>query len=87
MFGYIGFRRIGLERYGMAKRMVTNFSREGFPSYEEIDEEGQAKPAVYGVPWVNPDTLETIAKHGERRTDAKGEPLSAEDDQGATGSE
>jgi hypothetical protein len=59
----------------MAKRMVTNFARAGFPSYEEIDEEGQAKPCVYGVPWVNPDTIATICKHGGHRTDAKGEPI------------
>jgi hypothetical protein len=59
----------------MSKRMVTNFSRAGFPSYEQIDEEGQAKPCVYGVPWVNPDTVETIRRHGGRRTDPKGNPL------------
>ncbi|HVN86999.1 MAG TPA: hypothetical protein VMW17_19385 [Candidatus Binatia bacterium] len=59
----------------MAKRMVTNFARAGFPSYEQIDEEGQAKPCVYGVPWVNPDTIATIRRHGGTRTDAKGHPL------------
>jgi len=59
----------------MAKRMVTNFARAGFPSYEQIDEEGQAKPCVYGVPWVNPDTIETIRRHGAKRTDAKGNAL------------
>lgn len=59
----------------MARRMVTHFSRAGFPSYEEIDEEGQAKPAVYGVPWVNPFTLATIRKHGGRPTGPRGEPL------------
>ncbi len=59
----------------MARRMVTNFHRPGFPSYEEIDEEGQAKPCVCGVPWVNEDTLQTMAKHGGRRTGPKGEPL------------
>jgi hypothetical protein len=58
----------------MAKRMVTNFARAGFPSYERIDEEGQAKPAIYGVPWVNPDTLATIRKRGVQRTGPKGEP-------------
>ncbi len=59
----------------MAKRMVTNFSRQGFPSYEKIDEDGQAKPCVYGVPWVNPDTMATIGKHGHKRSGPKGEPL------------
>jgi hypothetical protein len=59
----------------MAKRMVTNFSREGFPSYESIDEDGQAKPCVFGHPWVNPDTLATLEKHGSRRSGPKGERL------------
>ncbi len=59
----------------MAKRMVTNFSRAGFPSYEELDEDGQAKPCVYGVSWVNVDTLQTIEKVGGKRTGPKGEPL------------
>jgi hypothetical protein len=59
----------------MSRRMVTNFSRAGFPSYEQIDEEGQAKPCVYGVPWVNPDTIETIRRHGGQRTDPKGNSL------------
>ena len=58
----------------MAKRMVSHFSRAGYPSYEKVDEDGQAKPCVYGVPWVNPDTLATISKHGGQRTGPKGEP-------------
>lgn len=60
----------------MGKRMVTNFSRAGYPSYERIDEEGQAKPAIYGVPWVNPDTEATIKKHGGGRTGPRGEAWS-----------
>ena len=59
----------------MGKRMVTSFSRAGFPSYESIDEDGQAKPCVYGVPWVNPDTLATSRKHGGTRTGPKGESI------------
>ncbi|MGE3500070.1 MAG: hypothetical protein AB7N53_19590 [Candidatus Binatia bacterium] len=59
----------------MGKRIVSNFSRAGFPSTEAIDEDGQAKPAVYGVRWVNPDTLATLPKHGGKRTGPKGEPL------------
>jgi hypothetical protein len=55
--------------------MVTNFARAGFPSHEQIDEEGQAKPCVYGVRWVNPDTIETIRKYGGKRTDPKGDPI------------
>lgn len=57
----------------MAKRMVTNFSRAAYPTYERIDEEGQAKPAIYGVRWVNPDTVATLKKYGERRTGPRGE--------------
>jgi hypothetical protein len=57
----------------MAKRMVTNFSHAGYPSYERIDEEGQAKPAIYGVRWVNPDTVATLKKHGVKRTGPRGE--------------
>lgn len=59
----------------MGKRMVSNFSRTGFPSSEAIDEDGQAKPCVYGVAWVNPDTLATLRKHGGTRTGPKGEPI------------
>jgi hypothetical protein len=55
--------------------MVTNFHRAGFPSYEEIDEDGQAKPCVFGVHWVNSDTLRTMAKHGGKPTGPKGEAL------------
>ena len=55
--------------------MVTNFQRVGYPSYEEIEEDGQAKPAIYGVHWVNPDTLKTLDKHGGKPTGPKGEPL------------
>lgn len=62
----------------MAKRMVTNFARAGFPSYERIDEDGQAKPCVYGVPWVNPDTVETVRKRRIERTGPKGEPLAGD---------
>lgn len=62
----------------MAKRMVTHFSRAGFPSYEELDDDGQAKPCVFGVPWVNEDTLATSRKHGSGRSGPKGEPLADE---------
>lgn len=63
----------------MAKRKVTNFARAGFPSYEEIDEEGQARNAVYGVSWVNPDTLKTLRRRGGRPTGPKGEPADPKD--------
>jgi hypothetical protein len=62
----------------MGQRMVTNFSRAGFPSYETIDEDGQAKPCVFGQPWVNPDTLATLHKHGDQRTGPKGEPIAGD---------
>jgi len=69
----------------MAKRMVTHFQRTGFPSYEEVDEEGQAKPCVYGVPWVNLDTLKTVAKHGGKPSGPRGEPLPEERGEEAPG--
>ena len=63
----------------MAKRMVSSFSRQSYPSYEKLDDDGQAKPIVFGVPWVNPDTLRTIQRHDRRsgnlRTGPKGEPF------------
>lgn len=59
----------------MAKRMVSNFSRQGYPSHQSLDDDGQAKPCVLGVPWVNPDTLRTIKRHGGTRTGPKGEPF------------
>ena len=30
---------------------------------------------MFGHPWVNPDTLATLRKHGTRRTGPKGESL------------
>jgi hypothetical protein len=59
----------------MALRKVSLFDHQGL-GYEPVDEEGQAKPAVLGVRWVNPDTLETIYLRGGKRTDPKGELLS-----------
>ncbi len=47
----------------MSLRKVTFFDSEG-PALDPIDEEGQAKPAVLGVRWVNPDTFETIRVRG-----------------------
>jgi hypothetical protein len=59
----------------MGKRFVTNFSRAGFPSYEQIEEEGQAKPCVYGTAWVNTETLATSRRRAGKRTGPKGEPV------------
>jgi hypothetical protein len=61
----------------MGKRLVTSFSRQGFPSHEAIDEEGQAKPCVYGTAWVNADTLATLRRRGGKRTGPKGKPVQA----------
>lgn len=58
----------------MALRKVTLFDHTGV-SYVPVDEEGQAKPAVLGVRWVNLDTLETIYVRGGKRTDPKGNTL------------
>ncbi len=58
----------------MSLRKVTLFDHQGL-GYEPVDEEGQAKPAVLGVRWVNPDTLETIYLRGGKRTDPKGKVL------------
>jgi hypothetical protein len=58
----------------MALRKVTLFDHNG-PTLVPVDEDGQAKPAVLGVRWVNPDTLETIYLRGGKRTNPKGETL------------
>jgi hypothetical protein len=58
----------------MALRKVTIFDHVGL-GLEPVDEEGQAKPAVLGVRWVNPDTFETISVRGGKRTGPKGEVL------------
>ncbi len=57
----------------MAKRMVSNFTRNTYPSFQTLDDDSQAKPCVMGVSWVNPSTLRTIKRHGSLRTGPKGE--------------
>ncbi len=59
----------------MGKRQMINFTKAGFPQYEEVEEEGMAKPCAMGIPWVNVDTLSTLARRHVRRTGPKGEPL------------
>ena len=59
----------------MGKRKMVNFAKAGFPQYEEVEEEGMPKPCAMGIPWVNPDTLKTLARRNIRRTGPKGEPL------------
>jgi hypothetical protein len=58
----------------MGLRKVTLFDKEG-TTLEPVDEEGQAKPCVLGIRWVNPDTFETIRVRGGKRTGPKGELL------------
>ncbi len=58
----------------MALRKVTFFDRKGV-AVKPVDEQGQAKPCVFGVRWVNPDTFETIRARGGKRTGPKGEVL------------
>lgn len=55
-------------------RKITVFDREGVGQVA-VDEEGQAKPCVLGVRWVNPATFETIRVRGGKRTGPKGEIL------------
>jgi hypothetical protein len=58
----------------MSLRKVTLFDKEG-SAVEPTDEDGQAKPAVLGVRWVNPHTFETIRVRGGKRTGPKNEVL------------
>ena len=58
----------------MALRKVTMFDKEG-PALVPIDEDGQAKPNVFGVRWTNPDSFETIRVRGGKRTGPKNEVL------------
>jgi hypothetical protein len=58
----------------MGLRKVTLFDKEG-TTLVPVDEDGQAKPAVLGVRWVNPDTFETIRVRGGKRTGPKNEVL------------
>ncbi len=59
----------------MGKRMMVNFGRAGFPHYEEVEEEGMAKPCAMGLPWVNPDTVRTLELRQVSQTGPKGEAL------------
>ncbi len=58
----------------MGLRKVSFFDKEG-TTLVPVDEDGQAKPAVMGVRWVNPDTFETIRVVGGKRTGPKNEVL------------
>ena len=65
----------------MGKRRMINFAKAGFPHYEEVEEEGMAKPCAMGIPWVNIDTLKTLDRRHIRRTGPKGEPLEDQNSQ------
>jgi len=58
----------------MSLRKVTVFDKSGIAQVA-VDEEGQAKPSILGVRWVNPATFETIRVRGGKRTGPKGELL------------
>jgi len=58
----------------MGLRKVTLFDKEG-TTLVPVDEDGQAKPAVMGVRWVNPVTFETIRVRGGKRTGPSNEVL------------
>jgi hypothetical protein len=55
--------------------MLLHFDRGAFPAYECADEGGMPQPCVLGIPWVNPDTLRTLAQLRIPRTDPWGRPL------------
>jgi hypothetical protein len=57
----------------VAKRLHVSFS--GGVGASQVDEAGQPKPCASGVGWVNPHTLETLAKRNIPRTDPWGRPL------------
>ena len=58
----------------MALKKVTYFDKDG-PAARIEDDDDQAKPNVYGVRWVNPETFETIRVRGGARTDPHGKVL------------
>jgi hypothetical protein len=58
----------------MALKKVTYFDKAG-PAARIEDDDQQAKPNVYGVRWVNPETFETIRVRGGARTGPHGEVL------------
>lgn len=57
----------------MAKRLRVNFHTARGATL--VAEDGQAKPCAMGVGWVNPHTMQTLAKLSIARTDAKGRPI------------
>lgn len=64
--------RISLWSAVVAKRLQVDFKA---PTVRFVEENGQPRPCAMGVPWVNPDTLETLALLEIPRTDPWGRPL------------
>ena len=60
--------------------MQLHFDKGGFPAYELVDEDGMPQPCALGVPWVNPDTQQTLATLRIPRTDPWGRPLPGPND-------
>jgi len=60
--------------------MQLHFDKGGFPAYDCVDEEGMPQPCALGVPWVNPDTQQTLQNLRIPRTDPWGRPLPERDD-------
>jgi hypothetical protein len=63
--------------------MLLDFRKGGFPSYAKVDEQGMPQPCALGVPWVNPDTQQTLARLRVPRTDPWGRPLPEREDDGS----
>jgi hypothetical protein len=59
----------------VAKRMLLDFQKGGYPSYDCVEEHGLPQPCALGVPWVNEDTLRTLLRLQIPRTDPWGRPL------------
>lgn len=62
---------------GMAKRLRVRF--QGELGATRIEESGQTQACASGVGWVNPHTLQTLAKKKIPRTDPWGRPLEPEE--------
>mgnify|MGYP000045518280 CR=1 FL=1 len=60
--------------------MLLDFKRGAFPAWELEPEDGIPVPCVQNQPWVNEDTLATLARLRIPRTDPWGRPLPGEPD-------
>jgi hypothetical protein len=66
----------GIRVVAMAKRLRVKF--QGELGATRVEESGQAQACASGVGWVNPHTLQTLAKKRIPRTDPWGRPLESE---------